>query len=80
MDIKVVKHTLYPVSYLTNTGEQMDVVWQHDPSKHSKDEYFVGEAFTVELIHPVTMGEEAKQAKIAELEKELAILKEKANA
>ena len=71
--MKVIKHTLYPISYLADNGKQIDTCWGHEPLG---DKYFVGESFVVELLHPETMGEEARQAKIAELEAELVALKE----
>ncbi len=82
MDIQVVKHTLYPISYLSKDGvTQINTCWGHDPRIHAADgEYYVGEAFVVELIHPTTLPEKARQAKIAELEKELAILKGESHA
>lgn len=74
-DMKVIKHTLYPISYIADDGTQVDTCWGHKPIG---GEFWVGESFVVELLHPETMGEEARQAKIAELEAELEALKESA--
>jgi len=71
--MKVIKHTLYPISYIGKDGEQYDTCWSHKPAGA---DYFVGESFVVELLHPETMGEDARQARIASLEAEIASLKE----
>ena len=73
--MKIKKHTLYPISYVGKDGEQYDTCWSHQPAGA---DYFVGESFVVELLHPETMGEDARQARIASLEAELASLKESA--
>ena len=71
MNIK--KHTLYPISYIAEDGTQIDTCWGHKPIG---GEFWVGEQFVVELLHPETLGEEAMQAKIKALEAELEALKE----
>jgi hypothetical protein len=81
MDIKVVKHKLFPVSYINDKGEQVDCIYEWNPSYVERcKEWYIGEEFTVELIHPATMSDTAKIAKIAQMEAEVAKLKETLNA
>lgn len=73
--MKIKKHTLYPISYLADDGTQVDTCWSHRPIG---GEFFVGESFVVELLHPDTLCAEKRQAKIKALEAELEALKESA--
>ena len=68
MTVKVVKHELWPVSYLYK-GRQYDVIYTYKPLAN---ECVVGEAFTVETMHPTTIPvSAARKARIAELKAEL---------
>lgn len=70
---KVVKHTLWPVSYLDErTGNQVDSVWTNEPYGM---EFTKGESFVVETLHPVDLAGTDRDALIADLEEKLEALK-----
>ena len=76
MKMKVVKKQLWPVSWIDDDGDQCDSVWTHDPSRGSGgDEFWVGETFFVETLHPMKLDDTAKKARIESLEAELNMLK-----
>lgn len=70
---KIVRHTLWPVSYFDDVGEQCDEIWTWDPNSQGK--YVVGSSFVVETLHPVFLEEARKAAMIADLEAKLEALK-----
>lgn len=72
--MKTVTHTLYPVSYLANDGTQVDTVYTWSPSRTVGDDWFIGEPITMSMQH-AELGDDAKAAKIAALEAELAALR-----
>ena len=73
--MKTVTHLLYPISYLDNSGEQVDTVYTWNPCRTASIEgWFIGEPITVSMQHK-ELGPEAMAAKIAALEAELAQLK-----
>ena len=76
MKTKQVTHTLYPVSYINDDGEQRDTVYNFKPI--GKD-YVVGLPIELVTEHPATMSDEHQQATIDSLERKLAILKGESN-
>jgi hypothetical protein len=73
--MKTVTHLLYPISYLDNSGEQVDTVYTWNPGRTvSSQGWFIGEPITVSMQHK-ELGPEAMAAKIAALEAELAELR-----
>ena len=70
-ELKVVKHRLWPVSYMYK-GVRYDDIRTYKPTS---GEYVIGEEFIVETLHPVALPEDATtKARIAELKAELARL------
>jgi hypothetical protein len=73
--MKTVTHTLYPISYLDNDGEQVDTVYTWNPGRTvSNQGWFIGEPITITMHHN-ELGAAARAEKIAALEAELAQLK-----
>ena len=72
-EVKVVKHTLYPISFIDSDGKQQNCIWNFAPTL--TDEW-VGESFVVETLHPVAMSRHSIEAKIEATEAELVKLKE----
>jgi len=72
LTVKIVRHKLWPVSYIDDNGVQVDTVWNFKPSG---DEFHVGEACFFELIHPKDLPQEERAAKIARIESELEVLR-----
>ena len=74
--LKVIKKQLWPVSWIDDEGVQCDSVWTHDPSRGSGgEEFWVGETFFVETLHPAEMSDKWKADKIAALKAEIEKLK-----
>ena len=71
--MKPVTHTLYPVSYVNDSGEQRNTLWSFDPSGLNEG-YWVGEPIEVVVDHTAEMGEEYRAAKILKMREELAAL------
>jgi len=71
-ELKIVKHQLWPVSYVNDDGEQVDAIYTFNP--RAAGGYFVGEAFFVETLHPTDMSETHRQAKIDEMKAQIAKL------
>lgn len=69
--MKTVTHTLWPVSYINDKGEQRDTMWTHKPTAK---EYFVGEPVKVTAEHPDAMSEDHRAAEIAALKARIAVL------
>lgn len=65
-------HTVYPISYVSEMGVQRNAIWNHKPVG---DQYWVGEPIEITTDHPDALGEEYREAEIAELEKKLAALR-----
>lgn len=64
-------HTLYPVSYVNDDGEQVNTLYNFYPSN---PDYWVGEPIKVEVEHPSDMADDARIAKILELREKLSKL------
>jgi len=62
--MKQIQHTLYPVSYIDDEGNQQDTLWSWTPAG---DSYWVGEQVTITVDHVDGMGDDARLAKIADL-------------
>ena len=73
LTVKVVKHELWPVSYIDDSGKQVDTVWTFEPGG---SEFHVGEVFYVETLHPIDLLPEAKASKIARMEAALEALRD----
>ena len=73
LTVKAVKHKLWPVSYIDDEGKQVDALYSFNPSRVDKS-YWIGEAFTVETLHPIKMDADYKQAKIDALKAQIAKL------
>lgn len=71
--MKLVAHTLYPVSYICDSGKQIDALYTFDPSR-SDPSYWVGEPIEITCEHIEGMAEEHKQAQIDQLREKLAKL------
>ena len=69
--MKKVTHTVWPVSYLDSNGEQTDGLWCFKTESAGK---WAGEPIEITVEHPV-LGDDARLAKIAELEADLAKLR-----
>ena len=66
-------HTLYPVSYVNDDGEQVDTLYYFDPSDVMPG-YWVGEPIEYVVEHPSDMEDDARIAKILELREKLSKL------
>ena len=73
LTVKVVTHKLWPVSYINDEGGQVDTLYSFDPSRVDKT-YWVGEAFTIEVMHTASMDDNSRQAKIDDLKAQIAKL------
>ena len=71
--MKTVTHTLWPVSYINDKGEQRDTLYRFEPSESIHK--WVGDPIEITVEHPETLGDNARLAKIAELEADLAKLR-----
>jgi hypothetical protein len=71
--MKIVTHTLYPVSYINDEGKQIDQLYTFDPQRADKS-YWVGEPIEVEAQHTSAMTDSHKIEKIAKLKAEIAKL------
>ena len=65
-------HTLYPVSYVNDDGEQINTLYTFYPS--ASNDYWVGDPIEVEAEHPSDMADDARIAKILELREKLSKL------
>ena len=72
LTVKAVKHKLWPVSYVDDEGNQQDSVYTFAP--RACENYWIGEASTVETLHPIKMDSDYKQAKIDALKAQIAKL------
>ena len=71
---KVIKTmTVYPVSYFTDSGTQINSLWSHNPGDDVVS--WVGEAIEVEVFFP-ELGNKQKEKQIAALEAKLNALRE----
>ncbi len=70
LTVKAVKHKVWPVSYIDDEGKQVDALYSFNPSRVDKS-YWVGEAFTVETLHPAKMDDTARLEKIAKLKSQI---------
>lgn len=70
--MKTVIHKVWPVSFFSEAGNQIDVLWDYRPSG---DRFVVGEPITVDATHPESLGDDQKKARIQALEAKLAELK-----
>ena len=66
-------HTLYPVSYVNDDGEQINTIYLFSPIGVLND-YWVGEPIEFEAEHPSDMADDARIAKILELREKLSKL------
>jgi len=64
-------HTLYPVSYVDDDGEQVNTLYVFRPSS---SDYWIGEPIELEVEHPSDMADDARIAKILELREKLSKL------
>ena len=64
-------HTLYPVSYVNDDGEQVNTLYTFHPSGA---EYWIGDTIEIEVEHPSDMADDARIAKILELREKLSKL------
>ena len=79
--MQIVKHKLWPVSYVKD-GKQYNALWTFNPTLALRDgeQYFVGEFFTVETLHPAQMDVDERLQRIAELKAELESLEQDSDA
>ena len=73
LTVKAVKHKLWPVSYIDEEGKQVDTLYSFNPGRVDNT-YWLGEAFTVETLHPIKMDDTARLEKIAKLKAQIAKL------
>ena len=64
-------HTLYPVSYVNDDGEQVNTLYNFHPSS---SDYWIGDPIELEIEHPSDMADDARIAKILELREKLSKL------
>ena len=72
MTTKQVTHTLWPVTYVNEDGEQRESIYNFKPV--GKD-YVIGSPVEVIVQHPENVGAEHRQEAIERLERKLAVLK-----
>ncbi len=71
---KVIKTmTVYPVSYFTDSGTQLDSLWSHNPGDRVVS--WVGEPIKVEVSYP-QLGDLKKREQIEKLEAQLNAMRE----
>ena len=77
--MKNVTHKLWPVSYINDSGNQVDSLYTFDPSRVDET-YWVGEPILLAASHADGMEETAKADKIAELKAKIANLESEDDA
>ena len=75
VELKRVTHSMYPVSWLDSKDNQLDGLFTGDPTAYGDNTYWVGKPIEVTVEHPTEVPDENKNAQIAKLEAELAVLK-----
>ena len=71
--MKTITHKLWPISYVSNEGKQVDTLYSFNPGDICP-EYYVGDAIEVEVQHPAEMSDEHRIAQILKLRAQLAKL------
>ena len=71
--MKTITHKLWPVSYVSDKGEQVDTLYSFNP-KDVCPEYHIGDLIEVEAQHPTEISDEHRIAKILKLRAQLAKL------